>query len=319
MPYTSINKEDYSLILISTTSKHSTPIMRLPDKFINEKKALNYLISDPKIAKSFLSYFDDQSITIFADVEKKQGFSLFQLAVETCSKAKIIEYKPNDVTLEAADIFITKYFNGDLYNKKVIIYGTGNLAFKLAMRLLEKNNEVYISGRNSEKIKTICETLKMVTFNDTIYPFKEQVIADAFISFVSAERVIDEYYLNFLSKGSLLLDGGIGNFKESLISKANQRGATVVRLDVRVADTILENKLENNSYFFDNVYGTLTKNNIKIASGGIIAEENTIVVNQIKNPTQIIGVANGIGGLKDVNEYTEKEKSNIHYVKKEFL
>ena len=48
--------------------------------------------------------------------------------------------------------------------------------------------------------------------------------------------------------------------------------------------------------------------NTKIAAGGQIAEKNSIIVNNIKNPTKIIGISDGKGGLLDV----DFENQNFH-------
>ena len=51
--------------------------------------------------------------------------------------------------------------------------------------------------------------------------------------------------------------------------------------------------------------------NTKIVAGGQIAEKNSIVVNNIKNPTKIIGISDGKGGLLDINFENRKKKKLI--------
>ena len=57
--------------------------------------------------------------------------------------------------------------------------------------------------------------------------------------------------------------------------------------------------------------------NTKIAAGGQIAEKNSIIVNNIKNPTKIIGISDGKGGLLDVDfENQKKKKINNWFINK---
>lgn len=57
--------------------------------------------------------------------------------------------------------------------------------------------------------------------------------------------------------------------------------------------------------------------NTKIVAGGEIAEKNSIVVNNIKNPTKIIGISDGKGGLLNINfENQKKKKINNWFINK---
>ena len=48
--------------------------------------------------------------------------------------------------------------------------------------------------------------------------------------------------------------------------------------------------------------------NTKIVAGGEIAEKNSIVVNNIKKSTKIIGISDGKGGLLNIIFENQKKK-----------
>ncbi|GAA3324539.1 hypothetical protein GCM10020331_052820 [Ectobacillus funiculus] len=84
------------------------------------------------------------------------------------------------------------------------------------------------------------------------------------------------------------------------------------RLDVRLGFlyTLLP-LLDDVRAFFNDVQGKAFVDNITIVSGGIIGASGDIIVDNIKHPRQVIGIANGLGGLKDTNDYTVSDQENL--------
>src|SRR5699024_55417 len=76
---------------------------------------------------------------------------LFKIAREKIKLSQLITVKPNDTTLESCDILIRYHLKDDLYNKNVIVIGTGNLASKIAIRLAERQASVFVKGRTRDK------------------------------------------------------------------------------------------------------------------------------------------------------------------------
>lgn len=186
-----------------------------------------------------------------------------------------------------------------------MIIGTGNISFKLALRLAERNVQVFIDGRNASKVTKVVETINMILPAYSKYKVKKFELncfdggLDAVIPFVSAEKVVPDSYAVLLHEFSISVDGGIGNFSEEYIAVALKKKSKVIRLDVRIALPFANASLKTLSpsfSFFENISGERMIENMNIVAGGIIGSEGTIIVDQIKNPQQIIGVANGYGG-----------------------
>ncbi len=303
------------IIFISTTSKHNTPFIELPQKYIFDKLNRNVLISDKEVLIQFL-YDNDTDETLFViDCETKQGISLFDVA-RSIDGINCIPYKPNDITLDATDLILLDFFDDILTNRNIGIYGTGNIATKLAIRLAERNANVYIIGRNQTKVDNVVNCINQITFNNSsIDSFKENNKLDCLVSFVSGSEVIDSSFLKYLTDDGLCLDGGIGNFTKEFISKGNKLGLDIRRVDVRMGDIMLEAYIRsrlNNP--FHNYVGRKIYQDITLVGGGIIGKENDVIVDNISNPKTVIGLADGFGGVKRKDCLSDIEKERIRKI-----
>lgn len=315
-----ITQKNYTFMLVSTTAKHSKRFLRLPDRKINNQVSLNILISDPKEAEKLFKIADGKIPNMLIDVEQKQSINLFQIAKATITRSNLLPYKPNDITLEAADQLFLKHFSGDLAQKAILVYGSGNISFKLALRLAERQAKVYLMGRNSEKVSKLIDTLNLILpsyFGSPIRHFTFEEDLDGIVSFISAEKIIGSDFASRVKASGLALDGGIGNFTGDFIKEAIQKGIHTLRLDVRLGLPFIEAGINaGNQMFFNEIMGEKIYKNTKIVAGGIIGNEGSVIVDRINHPTQIIGIANGIGGVKSGAEHTIIDKESIETLKK---
>src|SRR5699024_1177944 len=265
----------------------------------------NFLVSNLKSLNNVINDYNEGDIYFVLDTERKQGISLYHAA----SLENKIDYKPNDLTMEAADLAILNYFNRDISNKDIGIYGTGNIAFKLALRLSERNARVHIFGRKQRKIKVCIDALKQVTFDkELIHHGDKDSRLNSFVSFVSADEVITSDYNNLLKDNTLCLDGGIGNFSKEFISTALENGHDVRRLDVRQSQEIMDGYINSrlNSQF-SQIIGRDVINGHRVVAGGIMGQDGQVIIDKIVSPTRVIGIANGIGGVKNESDLSTEE------------
>jgi hypothetical protein len=316
---------DFRIATIGTTVRESQPFAVLPRRTALGFEAINFLVINPVYAEVCFKLLDEKVRYILVDIESKKEINLMKIANKTVKQATIVTYKPNDTTLEAADMFLRHYFNDDLKDKKVLIYGAGNLGSKLSLRLAERMAKVFLDSRNKQKTNEIVNAL-----NYLIHKFSESHITavqnynnllneiDILIAFTSASNVIPSIYLNYLKQEGLALDGGINNFTSGFLKGAKKKDINCYRLDVRAA--FPHSVLFSTDYtrdFYHNIQGETTYKDVRLVAGGIIGNEGDIVVDRIKDPKQFVGVANGIGGLKLESAYTAKERLNIDKIKNE--
>jgi hypothetical protein len=313
------NFQNKDIAFISTTAKNHGENRLLPSHIIQGKETINIMLHDVTLAESVFHILDKHVNTLFIDVERKQSIDLWDCAVKYVKNATLLPYKPNDLTREATFHLIGQHFNYQLKDKRILIYGCGNLAFKSALYLAELGAKVEITGRNRQKIETIIQTLNAVlprhssnhielsstgTHANTQY--------DVLISAVSAEYVIDESYLSVLKDGALVVDIGINNLTPAFIKKAEERFIHIFRVDVRVASPYLEAMLAvHKASFMKKHAGFAVLQGVACVSGGVIGKQGEIIVDSIAHPKRIIGIANGTGGIKKHEEYTKTDVESL--------
>lgn len=316
-----LERHKYSAISISTTAKDATSFKVLPRRMYLNNAMSSFMVNDVHLLKSLIKFFDGVVQKIYVDTERKQELNIFKNAKQLISKSTLVALKPNDTTLESTDLLIRNYFNDDLYNKKVIIIGSGNLSSKLAVRLAERQATVYIKGRSQSKEKRITDSLNLFLpkYTDPIKPYKtfpSHKKSDLIVSFLSGKFLEEKILYPIIHDETLIIDGGINNFSETFIKHMLQERISIVRLDTRIAFPY--QLLSSDEYiqdFFSDVFGLSNSNGIPIASGGFIGAEGTIIVNSIKNPDQIIGIADGNGGVKTNEQLTSEDRRRIQTVK----
>ncbi|PPA70131.1 hypothetical protein [Jeotgalibacillus proteolyticus] len=312
---------DYRIATVGTTARDSLSFAVLPRRSALGYEAINFLVISPENAKEVFSLLDHQVHYVFVDIESKKDIKLMEIARQTIRKARIVSYKPNDTTLEAADLFLRHYFKDDIEGKNILIYGAGNLGSKLALRLAERGGCVFLNSRNEEKTKEIIKVLNYLLpkftnnkINWVNLSAEPEVQLDCLISFTSSSHVIPPEFSRFLKEGALALDGGINNFTPQFILKAGERKIISYRLDVRAAfpHSVLF-LVPYIQEFYSAIQGEKKLNGrTRLVAGGVIGNEGDIVADRIQNPTQIVGVANGVGGLKEEKDYTGEDVKHVN-------
>lgn len=316
-----LNDFETKAINISTTSKHSPKFLLLPRRNSSDIGMSSFLIGEENIARNVIRTFDGKVDYIFIDIELKQKINLFKIAKMNAVQSKLISIKPNDTTLESCDILIRRKFNDDLINKNIVIIGTGNLASKLALRLCERQANVYIKGRTLEKEKNILNAInlfipkysrKVMSFDQI--PQTERV--DVIVSFLSGKFKEEHLLYPFIDRSTFIIDGGINNFSNNFIKSSLNKNILITRLDTRIALPYQLLSIHNDTLnFFDNIYGTKTINNVQFVAGGVIGHEGAVIVDNIRQPSQIIGIADGNGGVKKDEELSQTDRETLREVK----
>ncbi|MCR8850554.1 hypothetical protein NQ095_19215 [Rossellomorea sp. SC111] len=311
-------------LFIGSTARDSEKISLLPNRFINNELAMSILVTDEEICEQIINKFDGEIPTIFADTESKQDINIYQKALTMVKNSELLPYKPNDMTVEATDILINNIYGKDIYGKRILVLGTGNIAVKISLRLAERNCKVFIKGRNSLKVSNIVTVLNSILprySSNKVEAFEENINQlDTLISFVSAERVISSELLLHMKDNAYVVDGGINNLSEDAISNSFDKKLQFIRLDTRIGLPFVEAFSNSvNSEFFKEVIGKKIIEGIDCVSGGIIGNRGDIILDKIEFPTQIVGIANGIGGLLNEREYSAKNWQQLSTIKKSIL
>ncbi len=294
---------------INNTGLYFSPLRRT-SKLI----AGSAIVYDVSQAVELACAIDGRVDYVLIDTEKKISTELYgaenvgnvERAVrEKIKRSKILTYKGNDLTVDSIENLIVQILSTyprGLSGKKASIIGAGNLGSKLALKLVERGMDVYLTRRNKEKLFNIVTALNIIKPAETIAKvyagednFSIAENADLLVGLTQGTPVITMAMINVLSPGAILLDGGKGCCDAEAISLAQEKNIPIYRADIRAGfEGHMAMALETER-IVQHTLGRTKFDGISVVSGGLLAYLNEVVVDSIEDPYSVFGLANGLG------------------------
>ena len=237
---------------------------------------------------------------------------------------KIINYKPNDLTVESIWFFLSHKFE-NFAGLKIAIIGAGNIGFKLALKLVESGTFVNLNRRDHILGSQLANTINSIKPRNTIAdakfyadPVRACTLCDVIIGTgKSNSLIVTETMVNVMMENGILIDCGKGNITEKAINYAYNLGLNVYRGDVTSGIISFVEQADVIKNTLNNKTGRkLIKNNIFIISGGVYGKLEDIVVDNYDYPNVVYGMADGRGQI--LINLTEAQSRKINYVLKHF-
>ena len=314
-------------IIANTTKQEDMDLYTIPVRNYAQVVTSGVVVFSEDAAKIAAKIADGLVDYIFVDAEKKipnSGLKPEALVnIERAAKSEIhnsmfISYKANDLTVDAADSFVSEYFSrqaSGVGGKHVAIIGAGNIGSKLAVKLVERGAEVFLFRRDVDKLNLTVSYINSIKSQNTAARAHASTSilnacnnTDIVIGATNGTAVIDSGLIDVAPSYSLILDIGKGSISEDAIQKFELCGIDTYRLSVESAlegmivaliatKTTLSEKTGRRMY-----YG------IRIVSGGLVARKGEIVVDDYNNPKHVYGIGNGYG---DFNRNPNKKDLDI--------
>ena len=305
---------------LGNTAKNEKSTFYITDIRENNKFIFaSAIIFNDESAKKISKILDGKVKFILVDTEKKvisintkKIVNIEKSTKEMIKKSEIFTYKGNDLTVEAADTFINNYFIQDIRGvggKKILIIGSGNIGFKLGLKLVENGASVYLYRRSNKVLNNITNSINYIKPKGTIAKaYRLNKIGhnlnsfDIIIGATDGKSVLSEQHVNNFKNGIVVLDIGKGIFQKKGLETAINNKIKLFRLDVTPAyfayleNIISTKKLSNFKLFKTKKYGDLS-----IATKGILTEKDTIIVDNLNKPKKIYGISDGYGSFKKTN------------------
>ncbi len=193
---------------------------------------------------------------------------------------------------------------GDLQNTRIGIVETTYGIRALVENLCTQGCEVMIFAEGNNSPEALTREVKFTSTND-----KESIQRlDAMIGIRPYSQDIRPSMVEALQPHALVIDAGIGSLSPSALKTCIDRGLSAFRVDMlpAIAATIYHILRTEERVHQEMGRGIL--NAIPIVAGGELGLAGEIVVDKIFNPENVIGIADGAGGIKKQLAREEQER-----------
>ncbi len=299
---------------------YETPMRETPELIYS-----GVIVRDVVTACAVARLVDDKVDYVFVDDEKKvrkmyygaNDVGNIEKAVRNIvAQSTLLTYKGNDITVEAVDALVCNLVS-EVSGTRIAIIGMGNFGSKVALKLVERGVHINAYRRDQNKLRTICTGLNQIKSKDTIskiIPAKSIVAAcrgaEIVIGITNEKGVIKKAMLKHAAPGVILIDAGKGCFAEEV---AQDLSHLIYRVDVSI---IQKHIFLGLIHAREHMQKSLGRRHIQklggtIISTGLLAQRGEIVVNDIKRPTVVVGIAAKGGVLERNTPHIQKQIAEI--------
>lgn len=291
------------LLCISTTANVNNP--KIAFGSLRETKhtiAGNILIRDLDHIDLIINEFDGFVDYFAIDCENKSEVKdLDKIILPKIEKSKYFIYKPNDFTVDALDMFIACRA-GSIVDKNILIVGCGNIGAKAALKLCERGANVKVNSLDSQELKKIVLGLNLIKKQK---PDIEVVIdkhqgakkADIVLGCTPGITAIDLKIIELMNPDGFIIDVGNGTLDKQAIETANIKNIDLYCLSAVPGYSATIKNWHMTESSLKKMKKIKYNNSVSLITPGFIGKDGDILVDDVYNPTKIIGVCNGLGDV----------------------
>ncbi len=111
-----------------------------------------------------------------------------------------------------------------------------------------------------------------------------------------------------LPDGASVYDIGIGSLSRDAADRARARGLRLYRLDNRAGISSAIIRMLETDFMVGKLMGHLRLKDVDIVAGGLLAPPGAVIVDDIRDPTVIFGVADGHGRFREPLEAADESR-----------
>jgi 4-hydroxy-2-oxovalerate aldolase len=214
--------------------------------------------------------------------------------------SKVLTYSEANAQVNALEAYLSN-LNPAKSGMKYLISGINPVSLAFAERLIGKNIAVSFYDDSQQILDKAVSLLNQRV--KLLFPSSEVEVTSATKSIVYDGIIGFSESLNFnavLSKfnpSGFIIDANIGSFTNNFIKEVRKFNLPVYRLDMR-AGLASEVSLRLESYnLITNVFGKNIIDEIPVVAGGLVGELGMVVLDSLYEPSKVLGIADGRGGL----------------------
>jgi 4-hydroxy-2-oxovalerate aldolase len=242
---------------------------------------------------------------VLLDIDRRRIFGPQMAALtaqDILKKTQLLVYSDSRLWSKAVRNQIVRLLKEQIQGANIVIAGDHRRSRLLALMLIDYGAAVTIVVRQQEEESDY--TAATTVFTQTDYPHDHYVDAEHAADVLDQAQVVVVWpswgtwfgaeIASNLSNGTYVIDAGIGSIESDGLQVIHQKGALPIR--VNIWPTLSGSLLGAHSGSQVEPHWTVI-NEVAVVSGGAIGERGAVIVDNADNPTQIIGLADGQGGL----------------------
>ncbi len=213
-------------------------------------------------------------IAVDADHKLPESARIVQTAGSRVPPGRLLFYSDNQVWFDSA-LDMVQRIEGGVSGRAVVICGLGPLADSLALTLPRIGACVIVP-------------------DDGTSPLHASIVLGA----SQKRESIDAALIQRLPANAAVYDVGIGNLTFEAAESARARGLRLYRLDNRAGISSAIVRLLETDNMVSRLMGRVRLRNVEVVAGGLLAPAGAVIVDDIRCPTMIFGIADGHGRFK---------------------
>jgi len=249
------------------------------------------------------------AIILDIDDKRKNSEQIIKEVTIAAGSKPLLYYSDYSMWSTAALSFILSIVK-TINNKKVLLLDNNYLTSRLVQALLNYGAKVYAPADDYNNGTYSLDKHTAITFKSDRFQVASSDIKEYDV--IIGGSVLSQYKKELSKYSSMhIFDIGLRNFTAEFIKKQMAKGATIYRFDNRAGISSVVLNLMETDFLTSKNMGAVMVGNIKLVSGGLLGEENAIVVDNAYSPEFIFGVADGQGMFKDILSEANKKDIKI--------
>jgi hypothetical protein len=259
-----------------------------------------------------LDMVDGRVDVVLLDVDRKPfgPTDASEVARNRLKKTSLLTYLDSRVWVEAVEDQVVRLLHESLSDSAIVIAGDHPRSRFLALRLAERGATVALlpdpdQTRNAPTLDHIrslsfegSELRLTLMKPDSGVAFDALSKAAAVLVWPAGSPWFGENFAKRLSKGSFVVDAGIGAILPEGIAEAQRRGCLLLRVNIWPALTGTLSAAHESLLETRGALGWGALDEVPVVAGGAMGRSGDVIVDSVKHPTRVIGVCDGHGGVR---------------------
>ncbi len=282
---------------------------RFPSIYADKTKVVgNAEVANVSDSQAVTAALDGKVDVIMVDVTASDDFAAEDLLTSVegaVEKSQVLRYSDRNAHILSTEALVRDYCH-DLRSICLAICGANDFGLEVAVRLMRSGGKVVVYDSDKERAAgmnrilgdysqlTHCTAEAPALLEDTTPGSVNGLIGCKLRQISVGKELID-----YLADTGLVVDAGVGSLSPDAILAAQERGLDVRRVDMRTGLLAEVDLALATSELVHGAQGRKIIDGVRVVGGGVIGTLGTVVVDDVAQPTRVIGIADGVGGLLD--------------------